>query len=606
MRSIGLRQTLGILFALGIATHTLRAHEALEYLKANGVGLVTASDDDKNDIVLEVDFSLGQVTSVDAKLLELPSTTKKLNLDSMRIESLAQLADLQNLESIAIGDHGNPLSEISLSPLAQLPKLRDVTVRRGPITRQHIFELSAISALRNLQLDYSCLSRAAVESLSELTNIRTLVLENLSDDIDIVSEVIKLRFLKSLSVTNWSCKNAELVATLSRLDACRLQLEFVNPPNLVTAAVAELRTLRGLVVTSGNFSELQMQQIAQAHTLERLAFISSTYNPKQLKHLSSLKRLTEIYVQGGGKFDQGGYEFTNQDFDFLLKFKNIELVVLDFDGSAGEMRSHFREPYARKNREAVHRRPKAIWLSDAPQLAASWLANNPDLVHGMTSLTARNCDIHSDLLSMIAKDAINLRYADTGGNTDINNWGVASIAKLPLLCELDISSARNVTDQAFAEIDMSKFTSLKVAGTSIGDLTVSRCAGSRRLRTIDIGNTKVTDNGCSALASVPNLETLRLADTNIAVGCLSEFKKCYKLRTLCLSGTGISDVSMEWLRQFQSLRELDISWTAVTGDGIRNLASLTSLRDLMIYGTSVEPAACDYLSNAIPRVVIYQ
>jgi hypothetical protein len=212
-----------------------------------------------------------------------------------------------------------------------------------------------------------------------------------------------------------------------------------------------------------------------------------------------------------------------------------------------------------------------------------------------------------------------------GGKGELADDGIAPLAGLTSLRELEINSARvgddglrpvagltgleslwlyldGITDAALAPLaGLTGLTFLRLRRSiRVSEDGFRHLAGLHNLRELDVRGLPVTDRSLAHLSALDGLEVLDLRETKV-VGpgfrCLSGLRK---LRHLDCGGNGVTDEGMPHLGRLTSLEQLDLSGATITDAGLLALAPLRSLRDLELTGATVSAQAIRGLKAAIP------
>ena len=171
-------------------------------------------------------------------------------------------------------------------------------------------------------------------------------------------------------------------------------------------------------------------------------------------------------------------------------------------------------------------------------------------------------------------------------NTGITDVGLASLAQLSNLRNLNLSGCTGITDEGLASL--AQLTSLRT-------LFLSGC-------------TSITDAGLASLASLQHLKYLKLSGcTGITDEGLASLAQLKRLGTLYLSGcTGITGVGLAPLAQLPNLQLLKLSGcTGITDERLESLAQLSQLYLLDLSGcTGITRNALNKLRNKLGRTSI--
>jgi hypothetical protein len=227
-----------------------------------------------------------------------------------------------------------------------------------------------------------------------------------------------------------------------------------------------------------------------------------------------------------------------------------------------------------------------------------------------------------------------------GGNLQVTDEGLESLAVLDSLINLDLGGARRVSDNGLERLKRAKqLRSLNLDTVAITDSGIKHLQSLTELRTIVLWRTSITDSGLAHLSTLPHLESLGLDGTRITDTGMDHLGKLPALRglsvpgtqvtgtgftrgfpklrslvigpttssgieqisrqlttldTLDLSGEGFNDSGLESLKRLTGLVYLQIQFAPkVTGDGLRHLKDLPKLETLKVWKAPISDKAVD-------------
>ncbi len=173
----------------------------------------------------------------------------------------------------------------------------------------------------------------------------------------------------------------------------------------------------------------------------------------------------------------------------------------------------------------------------------------------------------------------------------ISNEGLAQIAQIPNLEELNLDSRGEPTDEGLAHL--TKMRSLKILKFPSLHLTDKGCAYLKQIKTLEILDSfttsqDITDEGMIHLSELPNLKHLWIVNNNkdsksYGDKGLESLAKCRKLEELVISSESITDAGMEHVAKLSNLKKLEI-WDClnITDKGLASLRALDKLESLNI------------------------
>jgi N-acyl-D-amino-acid deacylase len=143
--------------------------------------------------------------------------------------------------------------------------------------------------------------------------------------------------------------------------------------------------------------------------------------------------------------------------------------------------------------------------------------------------------------------------------------GLAPFTKLHKL-DLNYSTFTDEGMQYLAS--MKELTHLSLRDTLVSDAGLRHLAGLQALVALDLYGVRVTDDGVRQLAALKRLENLNLLGASITDSALEELAKLTELRELNLYRSRITNAGLAKLRSLTKLRSLDVRYTRVTAGGV--------------------------------------
>lgn len=232
------------------------------------------------------------------------------------------------------------------------------------------------------------------------------------------------------------------------------------------------------------------------------------------------------------------------------------------------------------------------------------------------NVLARHEDI-DDSLRQAGEHLALLPTVETVHMSDVrfSRQGMASLARLQGLKTLNLVTCM-FPEQALEELaGCERLESLSLgrlpaadgggpAAETITDAGVANLAGLKQLRELDLSNTEVSDQGLAVIAQLPRLETLQLAGTKITDEGVAQLAGLKHLRELNLAfNEGISDKSVASLSGL-NLRVLNLYGTQLGDAGLLGLCDMSQLESLYINGTQVSPAAAAAFQRDHPHIAV--
>ncbi len=176
--------------------------------------------------------------------------------------------------------------------------------------------------------------------------------------------------------------------------------------------------------------------------------------------------------------------------------------------------------------------------------------------------------------------------------TSATGLGLAHVADLKQLGELELNGSSNLTDDSLSHL--SQLASLHFLGlgfTGIGDAGLEHLKPLTHLTDLDLRSCAVTDKGLETLTDLKALEELWLDDTRISDAGLRPLGKLEKLTVLGLSGDAITDAGLSYLIDMKNLENISAFHTRITDAGMIYLQGLPRLRGAFICNIGDEGVA---------------
>jgi hypothetical protein len=178
------------------------------------------------------------------------------------------------------------------------------------------------------------------------------------------------------------------------------------------------------------------------------------------------------------------------------------------------------------------------------------------------------------------------------GPTTLSSRGAqASKATLALAraCQPTALAVHMVDDQGLAALGpQSRLEALRVWHTKLTDAGLASIARLDTLRDLNAGNNAgLSDQGIAQLSTLSALTTLNLEQTALGDAGLAVLALLPSLRSLRMARTQITDEGLRALRRHPSLEQLDIGSNPITDAGIEHLTTMPSLKSVIAYSTKI-------------------
>ena len=291
--------------------------------------------------------------------------------------------------------------------------------------------------------------------------------------------------------------------------------------------IADLRGLRvsdaGPQLTAADFAPL-----AQARWLESLELTGeNAFNDAGVKHLAGLENLRRLSLNSQLVTDAGVRE--------LGRLKKLEQLTLQFTSATGA---------------------SLDVLAGAPLQTLS--------VGQLSDSAAAHLRLFPQLRELASHDAT------------LTAAGFAHLAGLRKLDVLDLTNARQLTDDGFAPLaQLASLRRFHAVGSGLGDRGARHLVGLNLLGELHLGSSVLTDAGMRTIGELVGLTGLFVSKDS----------------------TQVTDRGLEFFWRLHQLRSLALHAPNITGFGFAPLTELAELRDLYLGGTGLTDAAFAHLAD---------
>lgn len=436
-----------------------------------------------------------------------------------------------------------------LRELSRLGAVVELNLHKTATDEKVIQELAALPSLSRLQkLDLSMthVANAGLASLQKFSELRELNASHmwLGSKAEPLFSCYSLESL-DLSVNSLTGHDLEGIDRLTQLrklaiDTSDLGDELV--PYLVRLARLHSLTIRcgggDQSITDDGVIELVSGLLSQAPDmgppLEKLVLFRQDVGARGIiEGVSKLKNLRELELVGSAIGDEG--------VRAIAQMKQLEDLKI-----FGRVCS-----------------PEA--LGDLAQLR-----NLRRLILSYTTVTDEVLDAYRSLTE--------LRILGLWRSFDITDAGVAHLLNLSRLEEVNLGSAKNLTDAS--TLTLAQLPSLKRLAISRG----------------------ITDEGLHHLGQIDRLTHLDFDHTKgLTRAGLVELRGLKSLEMLNLSGMELSDEDLALLLDFPRLKALEISSPSVSDGGLKSLCRMTQLRQLSVVFTNISAEGRKELYDKLPQ-----
>jgi Leucine-rich repeat (LRR) protein len=205
----------------------------------------------------------------------------------------------------------------------------------------------------------------------------------------------------------------------------------------------------------------------------------------------------------------------------------------------------------------------------------------------LRELTVSHTDINDSALHWITQMQ-HLTNLDMG-STDIDDAGIAEIARSPLNDQLDslCLSDMSLTAKSMPLLaKMPKLTSLNLRSVDVDDAAVNMLTTSKTLRSLKLQHTNIKGSCLKQLASMDSLRKLGLSKNVDLKRSLSQLIGS-KINELDLSTCGLSDEDIPTLTKITSLKTIGLLKNEITDHGLMLLLKLPGLKSVDLRDTLV-------------------
>ena len=275
------------------------------------------------------------------------------------------------------------------------------------------------------------------------------------------------------------------------------------------ASLVRFPRLRAVRLGGTAVTDEGMKTIGQIASLEDLDLRDCAISDDGLAHLVSLGRLKALRLSG----KSGVCSVSDDGMVHVAKLGNLKLLAVDF-----------------------------LWISEDGIKSIVGLKNLEELY--MAETTIGN---EAVLLFAQFPKLTKLRIA----RNQIDASGVADLAKLQHLQELDLSECAQLLDDATGPLaELKKLKKLNLWRLNISDAGIQPLKGLTALESLNLDNTRLSDEGMAYLSGLTNLTFLHLGSTQI------------------------TDAGLNSLAGLSKLEDLRVTRTAVTKDGVAALSKM--------------------------------
>ncbi len=150
-----------------------------------------------------------------------------------------------------------------------------------------------------------------------------------------------------------------------------------------------------------------------------------------------------------------------------------------------------------------------------------------------------------------------------------------------------------------------KLKKLRISQTTVTAAGLAHLAEIPTLQELDISEcVQLTDDGLAALAGMTQLTRLNLWRLPIGDEGAAHLAPLTNMQWLNVDNTMLTDAGLESLVGMKKLSFLHLGSTAISDAGVKHLAGLTALKDLKVTRTAVTEAGVEELKKSLPEATI--
>jgi formylglycine-generating enzyme required for sulfatase activity len=163
--------------------------------------------------------------------------------------------------------------------------------------------------------------------------------------------------------------------------------------------------------------------------------------------------------------------------------------------------------------------------------------------------------------------------------------GLAQIARLPLVSNLDLSGCRELADEDFAVLgDLDELRWLQLPETAAGDRAVAGLVRLNNLQALRIGSSELSDAGARRICEVVSLRNLVITGdaAQLTDAALADLWRLVNLDSLEISAPQLTGSGLASLHELPQLQWLSLGSPALGDAALENAARSSSLERLFV------------------------
>ena len=492
-------------------------------------------------------------------------------------EDLARLAGLAKLRELRLpgpiwnrnADGGKDLSG-EMRHLAKLGTLERITFSDHFLDNirfrdEGLIAIGSLDNLRELSLRQAQIKGPGLKPFHLLESLDISLCPVKDEGFTAVGNMKRLRRL-------WAANTLITSASLERLSGLThledLDLSGTEIDDAGIAQLAGLKQLRRLQLANTNLTDAALETIASLPVLEELNLYRTKATNAGIARLKGLSKLHDVDLRYTRATAAGVAELT----------------------AGGRVRVALSAvPSTRRDAP-----PPAPPAGANPSAVVAWIRSlggtvSPD----GSAVSLRGTAIGDRGLDALGALGATLRKLDLSG-TGIGDAGIASLARLPLLEELDLAST-STTDRGLSALKAPRLHKLVLDNTYVEGTGLQ---ASELLMALDLLGAPVSDAGLEAIVrAAPALHRLHLGETDVTGAGLASLRGLSKLTHLDLAATEVDDEGLKHLGKLAGLTFLRLRETRLSDAGLAQLSGLASLAYLDLGRTRISNTGMPHLAK---------
>ena len=370
--------------------------------------------------------------------------------------------------------------------------------------------------------------------LSELINLKTLLVHKCELNDDHIDEIVKIPNLTKLDISSNNLYDQAIkLRNLSKLT--NLNVGYTQLNNFDIVEIAKINTLQTLNIEWNIIDENNGNNIANLNNLTTLD-IGTCELPDNNPWFSKLNKLTNLRING-----------TQLELNDIIRIgKLTNLISLDIsnnDLNNGKISEIF----------------KLTNLTSLNIAETRISSNDVNQIINLTKLRSLNIS-YNELEPQVIDEIIKLINL-TSLNISNNNFNIESINKLSMLNNLTV-------------LEMSKGWR-----NDWGSLITEPISAMSKLTVLNINGAKITDAGIDNIVKLTNLENLNISNNEITSEGIRKLTKLKRLTELNISSNFFEDpvAAATGLSQLNTLLHLNVYNDNLNDEAIKQLSKLDNL-----------------------------